>query len=61
MMETAFRVVTERPAYHKCGVHLRIKRSGKDTERTEEEWNKPPTIDNVRRANWTGQYYSRTT
>jgi len=51
-METAFREVTGRPAYHKCGVHPRIKRSGKDTERTEEEWNnnKPPTIDNVRRA-----------
>lgn len=52
MMETAFREVTDRPKYHKCGVHPRIETNGKDTERTEEEWNgnKPPTIDNVRRA-----------
>jgi len=51
-METAFTEVTERPEYHKFGDHPGIKRSGKDTERTEEERsdNKPPTIDNVRRA-----------
>jgi hypothetical protein len=50
-METAFAEVTERPKYHKYD-HPRIERSGKDNERTEEEWNdnKPPTIDNVRRA-----------
>jgi hypothetical protein len=51
-METAFTAVTERPEYHKYGYHPGIERSGKDTERTEEERNdnKPPTIDNVRRA-----------
>ena len=43
MMETAFTEETERPEYHKYGDHPRIERSGKDTERTEEEWNdKPP-------------------
>jgi hypothetical protein len=52
MMETAFTEVTERPEYHKYGDRPRIERSGKDTERTEEESNdnKPPTIDNGRRA-----------
>jgi hypothetical protein len=51
-MGTAFTEVTEKPKYRKYGDHPRIERSGKVTERTEEEWNdnKPPTIDNVRRA-----------
>jgi len=51
-METAFTEVAGRPEYQKYGDHPRIERSGKDTERTQEEWNdnKPPTIDNVRRA-----------